>query len=203
MMANNANNHAQQHFHNHNANMGRIPAGAVQSRHSRELSSDSSMNASRDQVGAFQSLHSALQASAAPFGPSMTSSAAPFTSGAATPTSAAPAMNVMNGMTGINGVNGVNGLPSANGMNGFSGYYPPNGYPQNAPNGAQYGGPMIAAGMQQLSLNGVTSGNMYPVQNFPAYNGVPFQQQASSGPPRDSQARVIQNRRQQLDPDGM
>ncbi|KAI4206974.1 MAG: hypothetical protein LQ346_000806 [Caloplaca aetnensis] len=30
--------HAQQHFHNHNASLGRIPPGAVSNRHSRELS---------------------------------------------------------------------------------------------------------------------------------------------------------------------
>lgn len=201
MMANNANNHAQQHFHNHNANMGRIPAGAVQARHSRELSGDSSMNAGRDQVGAYQSIHSALQASAAPFGPSMTTSAAPFSSATATSASTAPTMNGMNGMNGMNNVNGLNGGNSVNGMNGFPGYYPQNGYQNNGSNGAQFGGPMLAAGMQQLNLNGVTSGNMYPVQNFAGYNGVPFQH-GSGAAQRDSQARVIQNRRQQIDPDG-
>ncbi|TQW00580.1 RNA-binding protein [Cordyceps javanica] len=199
MMASNANNHAQQHFHNHNANMGRIPAGAVPTRHSRELSSDSSMNAGREQVGPYQSLHSALQASAAPFGPSMTTSAAPFSSSTATSASTAPAMN---GLTGVNGANGLSGITAMNGMNGFSGYYSPNGYQNNGSNTAQFGGPMLAAGMQQLNLNGVTSGSMYPVQNFSGYNGVPFQH-GSGAPQRDSQARVIQNRRQQLDPDAM
>ncbi|OAA76685.1 Armadillo-like helical [Akanthomyces lecanii RCEF 1005] len=200
MMANNANNHAQQHFHNHNANMGRIPAGAI--RHSRELSGDSSMNAGRDQVGAYQSIHSALQASAAPFGPSMTTSAAPFSSATATSASTAPAMNGMNGMNNMNGANGLNGIGGVNGMNGFPGYYNQNGYQNNGPSGAQFGGPMLAAGMQQLNLNGVASGNMYSVQNFQGYNGVPFQH-GSGTPQRDSQARVIQNRRQQLDPDAM
>lgn len=190
----NANNHAQQHFHNHNANMGRIPAGAVPTRHSRELSSDSSMNAGRDQVGAYQSIHSALQASAAPFGPSMTTSAAPFTSTATAPASAAPAMNGVNGLNGL----GMNGM---NGVNGFAGYYSQNGYPSNGPSGAQFNGPMLAAGMQQLNLNGVASGNMYPAQNFQNYNSAPFQH-SPAAPQRDSQARVIQNRRQQLDPDG-
>lgn len=197
-MANNANNHAQQHFHNHNVNMGRIPAGAMPTRHSRELSSDSSMNAGRDQVGAFQSIHSALQASAAPFGPSMTTSAAPYSSATATSASTAPAMNGMNGMNGANGLNGVGGM---NAMNGFPSYYSQNGYQNNGHNGVQFGGPMLAAGIQQLNLNGVSPGNMYPVQNFPGYNGVPFQH-GSVAPQRDSQARVIQNRRQQLDPDG-
>ncbi|KAM3482290.1 hypothetical protein MY8738_004016 [Beauveria namnaoensis] len=198
-MANNANNHAQQHFHNHNVNMGRIPAGAMPTRHSRELSSDSSMNAGRDQVGAFQSIHSALQASAAPFGPSMTTSAAPYSSATATSASTAPAMNGMNGMNGANGLNGVGGM---NAMNGFPSYYSQNGYQNNGHNGVQFGGPMLAAGIQQLNLNGVSPGNMYPVQNFPGYNGVPFQH-GSVAPQRDSQARVIQNRRQQLDPDAM
>lgn len=199
MTPNNANNHAQQHFHNHNANMGRIPAGAVPTRHSRELSSDSSMNAGRDQAGAFQSIHSALQASAAPFGPAMTGSSAPFTSGAITPTSAAPAMN--GGMNGMSNMNGMNGMSGMNSMNGFNGFYGQNGYQNSGQTGAQFGGPMLAAGMQQLNLNGVPSGNMYPVQNFQNYNGTPFQQ-GSAASQRDSQARVIQNRRQQVDPDG-
>ncbi|KAJ6783459.1 hypothetical protein PWT90_04364 [Aphanocladium album] len=199
MMANHANNHAQQHFHNHNANMGRIPAGIVPTRHSRELSSDSSMNAGRDQIGAYQSIHSALQASAAPFGPSMTTSATPFTSATTATASTAPTMNGINAMNGNNGLNGMNGV---NGMNGFPGYYPQNGFQNNGPNNAQFGGPMLAASMQQLNLNGVASGNMYPVQNFQGYNGAPFQH-GSGAPQRDSQARVIQNRRQQLDPDAM
>jgi hypothetical protein len=64
----NANNHAQQHFHNHNASLGRIPAGAMPNRHSRELSNDASLANGREANG-FASINSALQANAAPFGP--------------------------------------------------------------------------------------------------------------------------------------
>ena len=58
--------HAQQHFHNHNASLGRIPPKAISNRHSRELSSGGGDNL------AFQQLPSVLQASAAPFGPPTT-----------------------------------------------------------------------------------------------------------------------------------
>lgn len=180
-MASNANNHAQQHFHHHNASMGRIPAGAVpNNRHSRELSADNSMNSGRDQAGTYPSIHSALQASAAPFGPGMTS-AAPYTP------------------------SGMASNTPATGMNNFNGYYPQNGFQgggggggsHNAP--PSFGAPMLATGMQQLNLNGVPPNNMYPNQNFTGYGGVPFQHAGAQS--RDSQARVIQHRRQ-LDNEG-
>ncbi len=57
--------HAQQHFHNHNASLGRIPSSAINIRHSRELSGGETR---RDEIP-YQQLSSALQASAAPFGP--------------------------------------------------------------------------------------------------------------------------------------
>lgn len=177
IMSGNANNHAQQHFHNHNASMGRFPAGAMSSRHNRELSSDNSMNAGREQPNGFQSLQSALQASAAPFGPSLTSAAQ--VSSAATVTSpsstTAPA-------------------------NSFNSFYPPNGSgPNTAYPNSNFGMPMLTAGMQQMNMNGVNGGNMYPTQNFTGYGSVQYNQAA--GQPRDSQARVIQHRRQ-LDNEG-
>lgn len=177
MMSVNANNHAQQHFHNHNASMGRIPAGAMPPRHSRELSSDNNMNSGRDQANGFQSIHSALQASAAPFGPSLTSaplvsSAAPMSSTAAT----AP-------------------------MNAFNNFYPNNGYAPNGGNsGSSFGMPMVTAGLQQMNMNGVNGGSVYPPQNFTGYSSMPLNQ--SAGQARDSQARVIQHRRQ-LDNEGL
>ncbi len=63
--------HAEQHLHNHNASLGRIPPGAVPKRQSREIASgevklDEPSNSFRGQ-------QSGLQASAAPFGPTMTS----------------------------------------------------------------------------------------------------------------------------------
>ncbi|KAL5118811.1 hypothetical protein ACEQ8H_003314 [Pleosporales sp. CAS-2024a] len=62
------NTHAEQHLHNHNANLGRIPFNAVNNRHSRELS-----NGYKDQD--YRSGYSGLHASAAPFGPGTTSAA--------------------------------------------------------------------------------------------------------------------------------
>lgn len=169
-MSSNANSHAQQHFHNHNASMGRIPAGAMPSRHSRELSTDNSNI--REQVSGYPSIHSALQASAAPFGPSMTTSSAGFGNSTAT----APV--------------------GGNGINSFNSFYPANGFHNGAPNGGPpFGGPaMLANNMQQLNLNGMGGNNMYGAQNFNnGYGGMPFHQ---NNQPRDSQARVIQNRRQ-------
>ncbi|KAI9872792.1 MAG: hypothetical protein M1830_001186 [Pleopsidium flavum] len=62
--------HAQQHFHNHNASLGRIPPHAVNNRHSRELSGGDSRVA--EQGNHFQSMQSGLQGNAAPFGPPLT-----------------------------------------------------------------------------------------------------------------------------------
>jgi hypothetical protein len=185
-----ANTHAQQHFHNHNASLGRIPAGAVHRGHSRELSSDNAA-VSREQSG-YPSIQSALQASAAPFGPS-TTAPAPASMGNA-PTGA-PAMN--------------------SNFNNNNGYYPMNGYgvpqgapqgsaPQGAPQGAThqpgaYNANMLANGMQQMSMNGANGGSMYQPQNFNGYNAGHYNQ---GNQPRDSQARVMQHRRQ-LDNEAM
>ncbi|CAM1504145.1 Fc.00g017360.m01.CDS01 [Cosmosporella sp. VM-42] len=176
MVSPNANNHAQQHFHNHNASLGRIPAGAVPRGHNRELSNDN-VNGNRDQAAAYQSIQSALQASAAPFGPSMTSAAPP-----ASTMASASANN-----------------PSGNSYNG--GYFQPNGYtsPQGAHPSSGYNVPMLTAGMQQMGMNGANGGAMYSTQNFTGYGGPSYNQ---GNPPRDSQARVIQHRRQ-LDNESM
>ncbi|OAQ79983.1 RNA-binding protein [Purpureocillium lilacinum] len=177
MMGGNANNHAQQHFHNHNASIGRIPAGAVPTRgHNRELSSDSNVNSGREQAAGFPSIQSALHASAPPFGPSMTS-AAPMSSAStiSSPTSAAPAGQ-------------------------FHGFFPTNGYAPAGANGAgNFGIPMLAAQMQQMNMNGVNNGNtVYPPQNYTGYGSMPYNPAGQ----RDSQARVIQHRRQ-LDNEAM
>ncbi|KAM4060021.1 pumilio-family RNA binding repeat domain-containing protein [Hirsutella rhossiliensis] len=177
IMGVNANSHAQQHFHNHNASIGRIPAGAMPTRgHTRELSNDNNLNNGREQGSAYPSIQSALQASAPPFGPGLTS-AAPMTS-AATVSS-----------------------PTSTSMNQFHGFYPANGFaPLNANTGGSFGIPMLAAGMQQMTINGVNGGSMYPAQNYTGYGSVPFNQ--GGGQPRDSQARVMQHRRQ-LDSEAM
>ena len=59
--------HAQQHFHNHNASLGRIPVNVVNNRHSRELSGG---EARRDEpTNGLQNLNN-MHGSATPFGPS-------------------------------------------------------------------------------------------------------------------------------------
>ncbi|KAH0523408.1 hypothetical protein TsFJ059_008417 [Trichoderma semiorbis] len=161
-----ANNHAQQHFHNHNASIGRIPAGAMPIRHARELSNDNGINANREQAGVFPSINSALQASAAPFGPTM-ATAAPHT---ATPHATAPATS------------------------SGGGFYQPNGYTSpSTTSPPSYGAHSLSTGMQQMNLNGAGNGNGYSPQSYSPYGNAPYPQ---NGQPRDSQARVIQHRRQ-------
>lgn len=168
------NNHAQQHFHNHNANMGRIPAGAFSHRHSRELSADST---TRDQGASFQSFQSALQGSAAPFGAPMAAQA-PFVPGMGSQQLGAAAPNSFN-------------------ANFFAG----NSYQLPGPNNHQapINTNMLQSGMQQLNLNGLGASNQFASQqNFQNFSNFP---QGAPQQPRDSQARVIQNRRQ-VDSDG-
>lgn len=59
---------AQQHFHNHNASLGRIPLHAVNNRQSRELPAPEVRR--EEPSNGYQPFPSVLQASAAPFGPS-------------------------------------------------------------------------------------------------------------------------------------
>lgn len=160
---NSPNNHAQQHFHNHNASLGRIPAGAMPTRHTRELSNESSPSISRDQSGAYPSIQSTLQGSAAPFGPTMASPA---------------------GGPGPNQAPG--GYPYYVGNNYGPSVGPPAGPPTTGP--GNFGVPLLAMGLQNMNINGYTNGG-YPGAYAPNYAGSSQQQ-------RDSQARVIQNRRQ-------
>ncbi|KAF5591963.1 hypothetical protein FPCIR_5874 [Fusarium pseudocircinatum] len=183
------NNHAQQHFHNHNASLGRIPAGAVHRGHSRELSSENP-TVSREQHN-YPSIQSALQASAAPFGPSTTAAVQP--SAMVNPSAGAAAAN--------NNYNNV--FYSANGYGAPQGI-PQGGIPQVMPQGAphQPGGynvNMLTNSMQQMNMNGANGSNMYQPQNYNGYSAGPYNQ---GNQPRDSQARVIQHRRQ-LDNEAM
>ncbi|KAL9480690.1 hypothetical protein ACSS6W_005476 [Trichoderma asperelloides] len=169
-----ANNHAQQHFHNHNASIGRIPAGAVPVRHARELSNDNNISASREQAGVFPSINTALQASAAPFGPTMASAAphpsTPHAASVASPGSAASTSSY-----------------STN-------FYPANGFPTpSSTSSPSYGTHSLSAGMQQLNINGANGGGAYTSQNYPPFGNVSYSQ---GNQHRDSQARVIQHRRQ-------
>ena len=70
--------HAQQHFHNHNASLGRIPMHAVSNRHSRELSANETRR--EEQTNGYSQMSSALHPSAAPFGPSTTTAPSPVDS---------------------------------------------------------------------------------------------------------------------------
>ncbi|KAG6010290.1 hypothetical protein E4U21_007339 [Claviceps maximensis] len=189
VMTGNANHHAQQHFHNHNANMGRIPAGAMPPRHSRDLSSDN--GTVREQSNGFQSIQSALQANAAPFGPGLISGAQMSSAAAAS------------------------GLAPAAPLNNYNNFYHTNGFAAHAGNPAgSYGVPLLPASMQQMNLNGLHSGvnsavngvnaanggSMYASQNYAGFSPVSYSQGA--GQSRDSQARVMQHRRQ-LDNEAM
>jgi hypothetical protein len=159
--------HAEQHLHNHNANLGRIPFNAMNSRHSREMP-----NGYKDQD--YRSSYSGLHASAAPFGPGMTSAApvngvagtvgSPTMSQyATTPTSNAPYYGY--GMSMLNGA-----------MNGLSmGHGPQIGAPPTYGGNAMFGG-----------------GN-----NVPYFN--PYATYGPQARVQDSQARVIQSRRLQND----
>ncbi|KAI0479285.1 ARM repeat-containing protein [Xylariaceae sp. FL0804] len=160
----NVNAHAQQHFHNHNASIGRIPPGAVK-RHSRELSSDSHVAVT--QAGAFPSIQSALQANAPAFAVASSQPAlqSPTTAGAA---GAASATNP----------------PSS--LGGYQ-YY--GGYNQNSPNGNGYNMNMMAMGMQNMNMNG------YSPQNYTGYSHLYHTTTVPHH--RDSQQRVIQQRRAQ------
>jgi hypothetical protein len=174
----NTNNHAQQHFHNHNASLGRIPAGALPNRHSRELSADNNLAAGRDQGGAYPSIQSALQANNSSYG-SVASTPNGQTSASATTASTPAPASVPSYGSFYGGVN----YPAAN--------------PVAPPSSGAFGVPLLAMSMQNMNVNG-GSGSMYPPQNYTGYGAIyPHHSQ-----PRDSQARVIQHRRQ-MDSEGM
>lgn len=170
-MTSNANNHAQQHFHNHNASLGRIPAGAVPNRHSRELSGDNNVAASRD-ASTYGSIGSTLHANAPAFGPVTTPAYQPGTANA----------NAASGVSGpaqyqqyYNGANAYNGVPGNAAANNYT-------------------AGMLGMSMQGLSINGTNSQPVYSPHGYGGYN--PMYNPAAHVGPRDSQARVIQNRRQ-------
>lgn len=124
--------HAEQHYQNHNANIGRVPNGV--NRHSRELSSGF-----KDSDAWNRSPPSTLHASAAPFGPALTAADTIGSSASQYATANAPAYNGYN----MNLLNGAMGNMSMGPQTpGFSqnanfgapvgaagaGYYPPNPY---------------------------------------------------------------------------
>lgn len=216
------NHAAQQHLHNHNASMGRIPAGAL--RHSRELSADGRDN---NATGSYQSIGSTLHANATPFiTPTQGVAQGPVLSqGPQTPN--ATAMSNPQGVTTfINGYyntpgsygnnpNGYATTPGGYSSSGSVGLAGPSGFSSPATtinsgsnggmngglvgsmssgnfnagqNGGQHAFPLLNM-MSNMSLNG---NNGYSPANYAGYSPVYTPPQ-----PRDSQARVMQNRRQQ------
>lgn len=175
----NPNSHAQQHLHNHNASLGRIPPNAVNNRLSRDLNSGENAGLRDAQNNGYQSIQSALQASAAPFGPALTQgmSQPPPPAGATASTglqqypapSPAPAPAAVPGSV-------PGSVPGA-----IPGYY------------NNYNMQLMTMGMQNMNMN---QQQMYSPQNpYANYGAGPMYQQQQP-PLRDSQARVIQQRRQ-------
>ncbi|KAK5149370.1 hypothetical protein LTR04_007141 [Oleoguttula sp. CCFEE 6159] len=166
---------AEQHFHNHNASLGRIPQNAVNSvntantvssnRLSRELPSGDVR--AEEAKKTFRPLQSALQASAVPFGP-------PLTSTATEPI-------------------GANAMSA-----GLSPFASPAYY-------GGYGMPMLGMAMNNLNVGGQPQWNsqMSVYQNpYGAYQQYPQYGNGNAngnggGRFADSQARVIQQRRMQ------
>ncbi|KAI9742450.1 MAG: hypothetical protein M1818_003984 [Claussenomyces sp. TS43310] len=146
------NSHAQQHFHNHNASLGRIPPNGIVNRPRGDTSNGEASAALREiQGGGYQSIQSALQASAPPFGPPMAQ-----TNSQAQPTPSTTSST----------------MPTY----GVPGYY------------NNYNMQMMAMGMQNMQLGQP----VYPTQAaYGGYGGMYPQNGV-----RDSQARVIQQRRQ-------
>ncbi|KAI1266236.1 armadillo-type protein [Xylariaceae sp. FL1019] len=200
-----ANAHAQQHFHNHNASMGRIPPGAVPKRHSRELSSDS--HTAVTQAGTFPSIQSQLQGGAPSFalpttqGSGLQSPISPTNGGSVVSPGSYQYYNNYN-QTGPNGNYGNNLV----GLNGNYGNNPAahNGTYGNNNNGMG----ALAMGMQHMNINamngingmnGVNGMNGFAMsaaqQQYTGYSG----QYQPAIQPRDSQQRVIAQRRAQND----
>jgi hypothetical protein len=163
--------HSQQ-FHNHNASLGRIPPNVLSNRNSRDLSLG-------NRESEYRSPQSGLHASAAPFGPTMTSAAVNGNGGIPS-TVTSPAMSqyssISNASPSYYGY-GMNMLNSAmGGLNLGAGAGP----------GPQFGGPPAYAPPNGMYGSGP-----------PQYN--PYATYGPGGRVQDSQARVIQSRRLQND----
>ncbi|KAK6078005.1 RNA-binding protein (pumilio domain-containing protein) [Seiridium cupressi] len=135
----NANAHAQQHFHNHNASIGRIPPGAIPKQHNRELSSDGHIPG-MPQSATYPSISTALHANAPAFGPSGAISQAPAQNGS------------------------LVSSPSTSSGPGYPSYYGNANYNNPAsPNGSNYNMGMLMQGMSNMNING------YPHQSYTGY----------------------------------
>lgn len=175
------NAHAEQHFHNHNASLGRIPPHVLSKRHSREMSGgDSRVD---DQKSPFRSVQSALHASAPAFGPTVTSAQTMASPIAATTQNIMPPTMI----SGYN--NNNNGQQQAQQQQ-------PQGFYNNPYNVGMLstGANNMNMGMPQNQWNNAMSVYQNPYGQFSP--GGNYQQFASPRFP-DSQARVIQQRRMQ------
>jgi len=174
-MSVNANHAAQQHLHNHNASLGRIPASAIATRHSRELSNDAGLAGARDSAG-YPSIGSTLQGSALPFGPV-----------AAHPQSAAPPTTTPLLTTSMAPSAGIGQHPFYN--NGAA-------YNHHGGNPAPFNNlPMLMQNMSIGSPNPMQMApSMYAPTGFTGYSAV--YTPTPRAHPHDSQARVIRDRRQ-------
>ncbi|KAI0163224.1 armadillo-type protein [Pestalotiopsis sp. NC0098] len=158
------NAHAQQHFHNHNASIGRIPPGAVPKQHNRELSNDGHVPG-MPQSSTYPSIGSALHANAPAFGPAGINAQGP-----------------------TSGVGPASSAPNAN--NNYQPYYGNGGYNNNTMNpngGGGYNMGMLMQGMNNMNMGG------YPQQNYQGYGAMfqPGQQRDSQQ--RVIQARRAQD----------
>ncbi|ORY10564.1 armadillo-type protein [Clohesyomyces aquaticus] len=158
------NTHAEQHFHNHNASLGRIPYNVMSNRHSRELSSGV-----KEQDSPYRPMQSGLHASAAPFGPAITSAAA------------------MNGLTTSPSASSTMSQYS-NSSTTTAPYY---GYGVSMLNNAMGG---LSLGPQLSAQSPYQQAGMYG--GAPSYYN-PYATYGPGGRIQDSQARVIQSRRVQ------
>ncbi|KJR87081.1 RNA-binding protein [Sporothrix schenckii 1099-18] len=203
------NNHAQQYLHNHNASLGRIPAGVMHNRHSRELSTNEMNNAVRE----YTSIGTALQANAAPYGngsgPGTGPGAGPVPSNASVAHTQAPltANALAAAAAAASSTGTVTTLPpTTSGNNQFmNGYYGGNNYslstapPVTVGNPAAYGinnMPVLTQAMQGMALNGHSPMYQLP-QGFNGYAplyGAPSPNVNQA--PRDNQTRIMQSRRQ-------
>ncbi|CAN8104031.1 unnamed protein product [Discula destructiva] len=148
------NHAAQQHLHNHNASMGRIPVNAL--RHSREMSAD---GRNHNALPGYQSLGSTLQGDSSAFIPTMYSG--PMQGAAFGQASQAP---VANGAANV--PQGVSTFGNAY-YNGVA--YAPNGYGNNANgygnNSNGYGNPSNSYGN---ALTGYSGNNAPAAESGPA-----------------------------------
>ncbi|KAF2810643.1 uncharacterized protein BDZ99DRAFT_386224 [Mytilinidion resinicola] len=172
------NTHAEQHLHNHNASLGRLP--------NHRQSQDYGNGRAQEQELTLQSPYrqqarSNLHASAAPFNAPITSS---------------PSLSAMSALNGITSPVSQYNTPST-----FGGY----GNYNNGTNGMASGMGMLNMGFQGMQLGAPQinyQSGMYQQGPYSQYGPGPQSYQHHYGPQgrfQDSQARVIQSRRMQND----